>query len=382
MADELPRVVARRFTIQACLGRGGFGEVYRARMRAPSGIESIIALKVLRSDLGHDPSALGRLRDEARLLASLDHPSILKVHDLVRLAGLTALVAEYVDGDDWSTLIRSGDRVPIRVHLEIAARVADALHAAWTARNEHGPLRLVHRDVKPANIRVGRSGQVKLLDFGVAQFESSIREARTSSDEIVGSLPYVAPERFRTRTVSGAVDVYSLGCILFHILAGMPLHPRANARTISGLALDEAEWTRFLKDRIATLPDRRFADLLTAALSHDPERRPTGDEFASSLDVLANQRPELDLRAWAAQVTRLEPAKIDGALVGRILVEEGTVATATPSLAPAAAHPALPIARTPISHDRFYNSGISCALLVTAIGLVVVSVALAWRVMR
>ncbi|MCA9570598.1 MAG: serine/threonine protein kinase, partial [Myxococcales bacterium] len=182
----------RQFSIDRCLGSGGFGEVYLATMRSPGGVESEVALKVLHRGLDPRSQPIQRLRDEARLLGTLNHPAVLKVHDLVLLDGRIALVTEYVDGADLDECIRAG--LPLRATLEVIARTADALHAAYTSTGPEGvPLHLVHRDIKPSNIRVGRHADVRLLDFGIAKAADARREARTQTHAVLGSPWYMAP---------------------------------------------------------------------------------------------------------------------------------------------------------------------------------------------
>src|SRR5690606_17230382 len=127
---------------------------------------SLAAVKVLRRDLSVDGDAVRRLRDEGRLLARLDHPTILRAFDLVRLDGRLALVTELVEGADLAELLRADPPLPARALVEVIGRVAAALDAAHATPGPDGrPLALVHRDVKPTNVRVGRFGEVKLLDF-------------------------------------------------------------------------------------------------------------------------------------------------------------------------------------------------------------------------
>ncbi|MCA9489452.1 MAG: protein kinase, partial [Myxococcales bacterium] len=159
----------RSFTMHRCLGRGGFGEVYLADMVGRGGLSTTVAIKLLRQDLDPAGQAVKRLRDEGRLLARLDHPTILRVLDLVMLGGRAALITEYVPGEDLEACLRGDGRISTRALLQVLGRVAGALDAAWRAPlgSEGEELRLSHRDVKPSNIRVGRFGDVKLLDFGI-----------------------------------------------------------------------------------------------------------------------------------------------------------------------------------------------------------------------
>jgi serine/threonine-protein kinase len=199
----------RRFHIHACLGRGGFGEVYRATMSSSGGVRTEVAVKVLREDIDPGSEALKRLRDEGRLLGALRHPAILRVHDLVLLEGRVALVTEFVEGQDLDGCLSvrgvAGDEaMPIRAVVAVVGEVASALEAAWSSVSPFGnvPIRLVHRDVKPANVRIGRHGEVKLLDFGIARATNVAREAQTATNSMMGSYLYMAPERFLEEQVA------------------------------------------------------------------------------------------------------------------------------------------------------------------------------------
>jgi serine/threonine-protein kinase len=358
----------RRFVIDDCLGRGGFGEVYRARMHLPSGLSRIVALKLLRAD-APDSRALARLRDEARLLAALKHPNILRVDDLISLHGHPAVVAEYVDGLDWSRLLHDA---PVWVHAEIASHVADALEAAWTAVGADGPLHLVHRDIKPSNVRISWHGEVKLLDFGVALFASLTREARTSSDEIVGSLAYLAPERFRTNESTGAADVFSLCCALFLAVSGKPFHTRPSARVVAQLASDPVLWEHAVADRLRLIDNADLADLLGRGLRWDPTQRPEARIVSHELGALARVlAPDQRLRDWV----RTRPRPADAAMSGRWTgqtIEETVTATTT--------LPAAPSLRIESGRSRQVGrAGFGCAAAIVAVGcLVLVPLIWAW----
>ncbi|MCA9492181.1 MAG: serine/threonine protein kinase, partial [Myxococcales bacterium] len=202
----------RRFQVHSCLGRGGFGEVYRATMSSSGGVRTEVAIKVLRGDIDPGSDSVKRLRDEGRLLGALRHPSILRVHDLVLLENRVALVTEYVEGDDLDKCMVPS--MPIRALLGVLGEVASALDAAWTTPSPTSgeAIHLVHRDVKPANIRIGRHGEVKLLDFGIARATNVVREAQTANNAMMGSYLYMAPERFHEDRVEPPSDIYALGC--------------------------------------------------------------------------------------------------------------------------------------------------------------------------
>ena len=152
-----------RFEFLGCLGSGGFGEVYLARMTTESGLERKVAVKLLHGSV--DESAVRRLRDEARLLAALNHRAILQVHDLVEVANRTALVTEYVEGEDLGGLLGAGVEIPPRCAVGIVGEVAGALNGALTspAPGSGEPIGLVHSDIKPGNIRIARPRTATLL---------------------------------------------------------------------------------------------------------------------------------------------------------------------------------------------------------------------------
>lgn len=223
---------ARRFHIEACLGRGGFGEVYRARMSRQGGFEVEVALKLLRADVDPRGHATSRLRDEARMLGMVRHRCVPHVFDLVELDGRVGLVTEYVEGADLSKCLRAAPRLPRRACLEVLAGVADALHAAYhTPVRGGGFTRIVHRDLKPANVRIARDGTPKLLDFGIAWTDSVTRAAMTQSSALVGSPAYMAPERFDAGPPTAAVDVFGLGAMLYEVLTGKRLFAEVPSTT-------------------------------------------------------------------------------------------------------------------------------------------------------
>ena len=211
----------RTFQIHGCLGRGGFGEVYRATMGSSGGVQTEVAVKVLRSDIDPGSDSVKRLRDEGRLLGQLSHPSIVKVHDLVLLDARVSLVTEYIEGEDLDQCFKGEARIPPRALLAAVGEVASALDGAYNSPSPISgqPLRLIHRDIKPANIRIGRHGEVKLLEFGIARAGNAVREAQTAAYAMMGSYRYMAPERFHEDEVDPPSDVFALGAVLYEGLA-------------------------------------------------------------------------------------------------------------------------------------------------------------------
>jgi serine/threonine-protein kinase len=302
-------------------------------MTSASGVTTDVALKVLLREAGGDGQAARRMRDEGRLLARLHHPGIVQVHDLVELDGRLALVTELVDGRDLGACLYGPDPIPLRALLEVVARTAEALDAAWNGTDgpEGGPLRLVHRDVKPSNILVSRHGDVRLLDFGLARTDEVSREAHTRTDLLVGSPAYMAPERYLERAERSASDVFSLGATLFEGLT----HTR-----LLDLPLTMAASFAVAPARFAAHVDERFAglaappsvvELVRALLAFDPNARPTAADTAIRCDDLAATMDGPSLATWCRE-RGWEEVEGTGSWTGRTL-EEDSSTTAAP-LAP------------------------------------------------
>ncbi len=197
-----------KYLIEAELGRGGMGVVYRAHQ--PS-LERTVAIKLLSSDLIGDPDGVRRFRLEAKSVAKLNHPNIVQVYDIEEEENLLYLVMEFVDGESLDGLITKSVLTESRC-LKIVAEIADALHFA----HEKG---IVHRDVKPANVLMTSDGRVKVADFGLAYLID--REGGvTRTGFLVGSPNYMSPEQATGQKIDRRSDIYSLGVVLFRMLTG------------------------------------------------------------------------------------------------------------------------------------------------------------------
>src|SRR3954462_4353044 len=179
----------------------------------------VVAVKVLRPAMLSDPEFAARFYGEARVLAAFRHPGVVEVYDYNSAAGTSDedqgayLVMAYVEGEPLSTKLKDEGRLGVAETLSIVAQTADALHAA----HENGT---VHRDVKPGNIMVKPNGTVVLVDFGVAR--SAAVTSVTGLNAIVGTALYMAPEQVAKGNVTPATDVYALGAVAYHCLAGHP----------------------------------------------------------------------------------------------------------------------------------------------------------------
>ncbi|MEQ1504603.1 MAG: protein kinase, partial [Myxococcota bacterium] len=327
----------RRFRFHRCLGQGGYGEVYRATMWRDGGVSTEVAVKVLAAELDPTGDAVRRLTDEGRLLGALNHPVILKVVDLVVLGGRAALVTEFVEGQDLVRAMGPGaaEPLPKRALVEVIGRVAEALHAAWTTASPYdgGPMHLVHRDVKPHNIRLGVHGQVKLLDFGIARAAGLDADGRTSNTSspsrpslLTGSWPYLAPERVRDEASDPGpeVDVYGLGCTLFEGLGGQRLLEGYKLLDLVRIIEQDGGLQSIVDARVAELTARApppVLKLLARMLSSDPVDRPAPDEVAQRCEDLAEAMPGANLKRWARDRRWPAPDEQDGPLTDLDLTE-------------------------------------------------------------
>ena len=199
----------KHFRILELLGKGGMGEVYLA---LDTTLERKVALKFLPRDLLRDPSAQGRLLDEARSASRVAHPNIATVHSIEEDGGIYALCMEYVDGATLKQLIKRGP-----LTLNQIVRVGADIAAGMQAAHEQG---MVHRDIKPANVMISRRGEVKVMDFGLAVRPQ--RVVNTLGPNTYGTVQYMSPEQAQGQQLGPASDIFSLGSLLYEAITGRP----------------------------------------------------------------------------------------------------------------------------------------------------------------
>ena len=209
------------YEIISPLGKGGMGEVYRAR---DTRLRREVALKLLPDAAAHDADSLHRFDRETRAVATLNHPSILAIHDTGSFRAVPYAVTELLEGESLADRLRTGPLHPQKA-VEVACQIADGLAAA----HEKG---IIHRDIKPDNIFLTHEGRAKILDFGIARIEQPARTAglsdtisrsRSSSSQfLVGTAGYMSPEQVRGKAIDGRTDVFSLGATFFEMLTGPP----------------------------------------------------------------------------------------------------------------------------------------------------------------
>ncbi|MBK8013578.1 MAG: serine/threonine protein kinase [Deltaproteobacteria bacterium] len=279
------------YTIINTLHRGGMGEILLAKREGPEGFERKVVLKGLRSqDLG-DTLAYDLFMREARLMAALDHPNIVRVFDLALIEGWPFLVMEYLCGRNFHQIIQrsvaSGQDMPFAIALHVVAQALRGLHYAHTLRDASGhPRCIVHRDVTPGNILVSFFGEVKLTDFGIAK---SVNAPKcTAPRSIRGKARYVAPEQVYGEAASVKSDIYSAGVVLAEAIMGGALWDRATIpETLLAIVSEERSRTigRIFEGREAP---NDLVEALKTALALAPERRfDSALEFAELLEAIS-----------------------------------------------------------------------------------------------
>jgi eukaryotic-like serine/threonine-protein kinase len=252
-------VIDGRYVVDELLGRGGMAEVYRAR---DTEADQCVALKLLR---GVQPRDARRFRSEVDVLTRLDHPGLVKLRGSGTHAGLPYLVLDLAEGPTLAGELAAGPLAEERA-VTVAEQVAEALsHAHSTG--------VVHRDVKPSNILFDDAGRARLADFGIARLAGT--PSLTGTGQMVGSVPYLAPEQVEGAPVGPPADIYALGLVLIECLTGHPCYPGGRIDTAVARL-----------HRPPTVPDgvpRWLGALLTAMTERAPARRPSADAVAEVL---------------------------------------------------------------------------------------------------
>ncbi|GAB3497115.1 Stk1 family PASTA domain-containing Ser/Thr kinase [Amycolatopsis cihanbeyliensis] len=211
-----PRLLSNRYELGDTLGYGGMSEVHHGH-DVRLGRE--VAVKILRADLARDPQFQERFRREAQNAAALNHPAIVAVYDTgeanTEYGPLPYIVMEYVEGRTLRDIVKTEGPMSQKRAMEVMADVSAALDFS----HRHG---IVHRDVKPANVMITRSGAVKVMDFGIARAVHDGQAAMTQTAAVIGTAQYLSPEQARGESVDARSDVYAAGCVLYELVTGEP----------------------------------------------------------------------------------------------------------------------------------------------------------------
>jgi serine/threonine-protein kinase len=300
MSVLAPGTVFAGHLIEATVGRGGMGVVYRARHRV---LDRVVALKLIAPELLVDESIHRRFVEEAATAASIDHPNVLPVHDAGESDGVAYMVMRYVHGMDLHMLVReAGPLQPARA-AEIVAKVADALDALHGAG-------FVHRDVKPRNVLIARSGHVYLSDFGLARRAAPSSRA-TSTGHWVGTVDYGAPEQICGGCTDARTDVYGLGGLLYFALTGRrPYEREDDGETLWAHVYEQPPSpTRVRPD----LPRAMDAVVARALAKNPADRFQSAGELARATLVAARRSRPPNREPSPAQATRSQRPRIRAA---------------------------------------------------------------------
>jgi eukaryotic-like serine/threonine-protein kinase len=269
-----PQIIDR-YAVFGKIASGGMASVCFGRLLGGEGFARTVAIKRLHPHLAEDPEFRATLIDEARMAARIHHPNVVPTLDVVTAGGELMVVMEYVRGESLARLLKieraRGGRVALSIVSAIATGALHGLHAAHEATGDNGaPLGIVHRDVSPQNLLVGVDGLARVIDFGVALAAGRLQTTREGS--IKGKIAYMAPEQIAGREVDRRADIYSMGVVLWEILAGERLFKGDNeaalvAKVISGPADPPSahdpevppELDELVMRALAADPDDRFA---------------------------------------------------------------------------------------------------------------------------
>ena len=275
--------VAYHYKVVREIAKGGMGSVYEALQYGINGFEKRVAIKTLLPSLSDDRRFVDMFIDEGKLVADLVHENIVQIYQLERVKDAYLIVMEYVHGLSLRDFVRFHGlgklTLPVELAVFITSRIARGLAYAHSRLDHAGvALKIVHRDVCPRNIMITTEGLPKLADFGIAKAATNVMPANDQC--LMGKLAYMPPEQARRRPVDYRSDIYSLGLVLFELLAlrqarmrrEEDLHEAAKEGWVDWDLLPEsadAELRGIMHRMLAPAPDDRYSD--TAALAHDLE---------------------------------------------------------------------------------------------------------------
>ncbi len=303
-----------RYKLIKQLAAGGMSTVWLAIQLGEQGFERQVVIKQIRSGTLSDDKLTRMLLDEARLIASLDHPNIVKFLDLLRFPGGLSLVMEFIDGEALYTIIRTLTKqnkvMPLSIACSLMIQACEGLHYAHTARDVHGgPLRVVHRDLDTNNMMLSRDGLLKIVDFGIAK--STKQRELTLPGMIKGKLSFIAPESFSGKKIDRRADIYTIGLALFQLVTGRcPIEIDKNASLKTNVHLichkplpPPSEYNRALP--------RELDNIIGCAVQKDRRKRyQSVHEFSEALSAFAKKRAGLVGRSqisdWFADNFRTE----------------------------------------------------------------------------
>ncbi|HEX8650105.1 MAG TPA: protein kinase [Pyrinomonadaceae bacterium] len=305
-----------RYKIRSKLGEGGMGEVYLAE---DTGLERIVALKVLQDEVASNRQRMSRFTQEARAASALNHPNILTIHEIGEASGTRFIATEFIDGTTLRARLTEA-RMEVFEALDVAGQVAAALAAAHAAG-------IVHRDIKPENIMLRPDGYVKVLDFGIAKLtEHKANTAATDSEAptrvntepsvVMGTVLYMSPEQARGFEIDARTDIWSLGVVIYEMVTGrLPFDGETMSDVISSILRDEpaplaryrqhipAELERIIRKSLRKMREERYEAV--GDLARDLKSLKQRLEFEAELErSLTPEESSEKIRTARAEVSR------------------------------------------------------------------------------
>ena len=269
---QIGTVLGNRYEILELLGEGGMGAVYRAADRE---VDRIVALKVIRPEMAANPEILARFKQELLLSSQVTHRNVIRIYDLGEAHGVKFITMEYLEGENLHQLLKQRDKLEVAEAVDIMEQVASGLAAA------HG-VGIIHRDLKPSNIMRDKSGRVVVMDFGLARTFSG--DGMTQTGAMLGTIEYMSPEQAQGLNVKASSDIFTVGLILYELLAGVT--PFYAESAIASLLKRTQQRAVPLADVDRNIPGT-LSNIVAKCLEKDPANR---YQNAEELDA--------DLRAW------------------------------------------------------------------------------------
>jgi serine/threonine-protein kinase len=285
------KVFGNRYEIGEMIGTGGMADVYIGEDQR---LSRKVAVKVLRSDLARDPSFVARFRKEALAAAGLNHPGIVAVYDSGEEGANSYIVMELVTGHTLREEIQKSKKLSTEKSLEIISGVLEALSYSHT----NG---IIHRDVKPGNIMLTDSGDVKVMDFGIARAMDDIGATMTSTWNVVGTAQYLSPEQATGEAADLRSDIYSVGCLLYELVTG---RPPFTGDTPVAIAYQHVSSDFLLPSAVNPDLDENIDKIITVALAKNPD-----DRYQSADMMLADIRRAMRGQDVTTKIRRIIPRR-------------------------------------------------------------------------
>jgi serine/threonine-protein kinase len=287
----MAKVFGNRYAIGEMIGTGGMADVYIGEDQR---LSRKVAVKVLRSDLARDPSFLARFRKEALAAAGLNHPGIVAVYDSGEEGQNSYIVMELVNGHTLREVLKDPTTLTVERSLEIIEGVLTALSYS----HENG---IIHRDIKPGNIMLTDSGDVKVMDFGIARAMDDIGATMTSTWNVVGTAQYLSPEQATGEACDLRSDIYSVGCLLYELVTG---RPPFTGDTPVAIAYQHVSSDFQIPSAVNPALDENIDKIITVALAKNP-----GDRYQSAEMMLFDIRRAMKGQNVTTKIRRIVPRR-------------------------------------------------------------------------